>query len=202
MLKSVLVAILSSWPVRSTVKALDAAGMAIVRCWGQLRFRAKLPNAGLNSTCHWAAVLKYPQNITVGDHVNIGDNVVIGAHSPVIIEDLVRISRGVIIETAGGDFDKPPPYQHISKPIVIKKGAWLGTNAVVLGGVTIGEYAIVAGGTIVTKDVPPGSFLAPATNRCLPIRKSWLRVRLSGPATPTGPATSAPPERVSTTETV
>jgi acetyltransferase-like isoleucine patch superfamily enzyme len=42
----------------------------------------------------------------------------------------------------------------LSKPVVIRKGAWLGANVIVLPGVTIGENAVVAAGTIVTKSIP------------------------------------------------
>ena len=41
----------------------------------------------------------------------------------------------------------------LCKPIHIKKGAWIGAGASILPGVTIGEYAIVGAGAIVTKDV-------------------------------------------------
>ena len=40
------------------------------------------------------------------------------------------------------------------KPIRIQKGAWIGANAVILAGVSVGKYAIVGAGAVVTKDVP------------------------------------------------
>jgi acetyltransferase-like isoleucine patch superfamily enzyme len=42
----------------------------------------------------------------------------------------------------------------IPKPILIKKNAWIGANATILQGVTIGENAVVAAGSMVYKDVP------------------------------------------------
>ena len=42
-----------------------------------------------------------------------------------------------------------------SKPIIIKKGSWISSRAVILGGVTIGESAVVAAGAVVTKNVAP-----------------------------------------------
>ena len=42
----------------------------------------------------------------------------------------------------------------LCKPVRIKRGAWVGANATILPGVTVGEYAIVAAGSVVTKDVP------------------------------------------------
>lgn len=42
-----------------------------------------------------------------------------------------------------------------AKPITIGKGVWLGGNVVVLPGVTIGDYAVIGAGSVVTKDIPP-----------------------------------------------
>lgn len=46
------------------------------------------------------------------------------------------------------------------KPILIKKGAWIGSGSIILGGVTIGEDAAVAAGSVVTKDVPDRTIVA------------------------------------------
>ena len=48
----------------------------------------------------------------------------------------------------------------ISKPIIVKDYAWINFNAVILKGVSIGEGAIVAAGSIVTKDVPDFTMVA------------------------------------------
>jgi acetyltransferase-like isoleucine patch superfamily enzyme len=88
--------------------------------------------------------------------VIIGVNASLGAHSPIHIGNHVRISVDVLIETAGLQFvENHPPYPHISRPIVIEDGVWLGARVVVLGGVRIGAYAVVAAGSVVTHDVPP-----------------------------------------------
>ena len=44
--------------------------------------------------------------------------------------------------------------------VVIDDDVWIGANAVVLPGVTIGKHSVVAAGAIVTKDVPPHSLVA------------------------------------------
>jgi len=90
-----------------------------------------------------------------------------GAMSPIKIGDYVRISRGVIIETAGLDLNSDLPYAHVSKPIVIGRGVWLATNAIVLGGVTIGDHAVIGAGVVVTKDVPPHAIVVGTGNRIL-----------------------------------
>jgi putative colanic acid biosynthesis acetyltransferase WcaF len=110
--------------------------------------------------CHWSAELKHPENLVLGRQVVIGVNATLGAHSTITLGDHVRISKDVVIETAGLDFSGTPPYPHVSAPIVIGEGAWIGTRAIVLGGLTIGPRAIVAAGSVVTKDVPAGAVVA------------------------------------------
>jgi acetyltransferase-like isoleucine patch superfamily enzyme len=129
--------------------------------WGRLRFSALVRNHGLGCVCHWNADLKYPENLVLGDDVVIGVNASLGAHSPIFIGHRVRISKDVQIETAGLDFlSGPPPYRHQSKPIFIEEGAWIGTRSIILGGVRIGAYSVVAAGSIVTRDVPPRTLVA------------------------------------------
>ncbi|OYU31446.1 MAG: acetyltransferase [Comamonadaceae bacterium PBBC2] len=129
--------------------------------WGRLRFSALVRNRGHGCVCHWNADLKYPENLVLGDDVVIGVNASLGAHSPIHIGHRVRISKDVQIETAGLDFlSGPPPYRHMSKPIFIEEGVWIGTRSIVLGGVRIGAHSVVAAGSIVTRDVPPRTLVA------------------------------------------
>jgi acetyltransferase-like isoleucine patch superfamily enzyme len=113
---------------------------------------------------------KHIENISIGDHVMIGPYTTIGAHAPVILEDHVRISQGVLIETASLDLSRSLPYPHVSRPITVKRGAWVGAGAMVLGGVTIGEYAVIAAGAVVTKDVQPHAIVVGASAQTLPDR--------------------------------
>lgn len=129
--------------------------------WGRLRFSALVRQRGQGCVCHWNVDLKYPENLVLGDDVVIGVNASLGAHSPIHIGHRVRISKDVQIETAGLDFlSGPPPYRHQSKPIFIEDGVWIGTRSMVLGGVRIGAYSVIAAGSIVTRDVPPRTLVA------------------------------------------
>ena len=89
---------------------------------------------------------------------NAGDGQVTQLH----IEDLVAISHRVtlILSVDPG----PSPLQQIYtpkvSPIIIKKGAWIGAGAIILQGVTVGEFSVVAAGAVVTKDVPPYTVVA------------------------------------------
>lgn len=76
------------------------------------------------------------------------------------IEDDVLIGSGVHIYVSNHNFEDPdiPIYyqgHYPSKPVVLKKGCWIGANAIILPGVTIGENCVVGAGSIVTKSVPP-----------------------------------------------
>jgi len=78
------------------------------------------------------------------------------------IEDKVGIGPCVTILIHSDSF--PSPLQKIypkkTLPVHIKKGVWIGAGAIILPGVTIEEYSIVAAGAVVTKDVPPYSVVA------------------------------------------
>ena len=147
--------------MRMLVHTLSTFAMRFGWLWGRLRFAAMVRNKGLGCVCHWSAELKYPENLVLGERVVIGVNVTLGAHSTIRLDDHVRISKDVVIETAGLDFSTAtPPYKHISAPITVGEGAWIGTRSIILGGVTIGRHAVVAAGSVVTKDVPEGAIVA------------------------------------------
>lgn len=78
--------------------------------------------------------------------------------SPVHFGENVFIAPNVCIACAGHALcpDERLVY-NTSKPIRIEKNVWLGTNAVVLPGITIGEGCVIGAGSVVTKDIPPFS---------------------------------------------
>lgn len=99
-----------------------------------------------------------PFDIDRAKCMNIGDNVFINhsldcmSSGGITIEDNVMIGPEVALMTANHDLKNLMVLK--CKPIVIKKGAWIGSGALILLGVTVGEGAVVAGGAVVTKDVP------------------------------------------------
>lgn len=123
------------------------------------RFRSLIKGVGKASRCSLSVEIKYPENITIGDHVVIGPHSTIGAFEKVTIENYVRISKGVVIESAGLNLQSPLPYDHKGKPIFIREGAWLGARCIILGGVTIGKGAVIGAGAVVTKNVPDFSIV-------------------------------------------
>ena len=100
-------------------------------------------------------------NNAVGD-VTIGDYTRIGIHctviGPVCIGNNVNLAQGITVTALNHNFKDTTrriDEQGIStKPVVISDDVWIGANAVILPGVTIGRHVVVAAGAVVTKDVP------------------------------------------------
>ena len=100
-------------------------------------------------------------NNAVGD-VLIGDYTRIGIHctviGPVTIGSHVNLAQGIVLTALNHNFKDTTlriDEQGISTNlVVIKDDVWIGANAVILPGVTIGKHAVVAAGAVVTKDVP------------------------------------------------
>jgi acetyltransferase-like isoleucine patch superfamily enzyme len=95
-------------------------------------------------------------DVTIGDHTRIGiHNTIIG---PVCIGSHVNLAQGITVTALNHNFEdasKRIDEQGIStKPVVIGDDVWIGANAVILPGVTVGSHCVVAAGAVVTKDVP------------------------------------------------
>jgi len=141
--------------IRFIVSLLETILNRVFWLYGRVFFASRIKQRGLGCVCHWSVEIKYPENIILGDNVVIGKEVTLGAKSQIKIGDHVRLSKGVVIETAYLNFSEGEtrPYKHLSKEIILKEGVWIGTNSIILAGVTIGEGAVVAAGSVVTRDV-------------------------------------------------
>jgi acetyltransferase-like isoleucine patch superfamily enzyme len=100
-----------------------------------------------------------------GQFISIGKNVFINHACSfldlggITIEDQVLIGPRVNLVTENHPADPAERRSLITKPIVIKRNAWIGASATILPGVTIGENAIVAAGAVVSKDVPANTIV-------------------------------------------
>ena len=78
----------------------------------------------------------------------------------ITLEDDVFIGPNVQLVTENHP-EQPSVRRNVyTKPIVIRRGAWIGAGAIILPGVTIGEHSIVAAGAVVTKSVPDNVIVA------------------------------------------
>lgn len=118
---------------------------------------------GKNCVIRRGVYIASPNELEVGDGSFIG-RASLYCTGGVRIGKNVNISDGVVVITAKHDINSPE-FEATYGPITIGDWSWLATNAIVLGGVNVGEGAVVAAGAVVTKDVPPYSVMGgnPAT---------------------------------------
>jgi acetyltransferase-like isoleucine patch superfamily enzyme len=101
-----------------------------------------------------------------GKFIRIGKNVFINHACSfldmggITLEDEVLIGPRVNLVTENHPLDPSDRRALLTRPIVIKRNAWIGAGATILPGVTIGENSIVAAGAVVSKDVPANTIVA------------------------------------------
>lgn len=122
--------------------------------------------------------------VKIGNRTYIGSSSIICAHKIVIGDDvliswgctivdnnahsLISTQRSNDVAMAKRNYENKETHSNLnkdwsvvdSKPIIIKDKAWIGFNSIILKGVTIGEGAVVAAGSVVTKDVPDYAIVA------------------------------------------
>ena len=101
-------------------------------------------------------------DVVIGDHTRIGlHNTIIG---PVTIGSHVNLAQGITVTALNHNFEASErriDEQGVStQQVTIGDDIWIGANAVVLPGVTVGNHCVIAAGAVVTKDVPPHSLVA------------------------------------------
>lgn len=99
--------------------------------------------------------------IIIGDNCCIGNNFT-AIDGQIIIGDFVSIASDVSIFAANHSTDPTLINGYMNseldfRNVEIKSNCWIGEKTVILPGVTIGEYAIIGAGSVVTKDIPPYS---------------------------------------------
>lgn len=99
-------------------------------------------------------------NIRVGRNVFVNQNCTFYDLGGLDIGDDVLIGPNVSLITSGHPLE---PSQRracvVAKPIVIERNVWIAAGATIIGGVSVGENSVVGAGSVVTKDVPPNTFV-------------------------------------------
>ena len=98
-------------------------------------------------------ICDFGNRVTFGKGVFINHSAILSASGGIEFEDGVMTAPGLRIATINHDMNRRHTIYTYGK-VTIKKNAWIGMNATICPGVTIGEYAVVAAGAVVTKDVP------------------------------------------------
>ncbi len=119
------------------------------RIW---QYTVVLPGARIGRDCNLNAHCLVENDVVIGDRVTLKSGVYLWDGTTV--EDDVFIGPNATFTNDKFPRSRRKPEQF--QRIVLKRGASIGANATILGGVTIGEGAIVGAGSVVTRDVLPG----------------------------------------------
>lgn len=102
--------------------------------------------------------IQYSPQLYIGNHVNIGQNLHLTCAEKIVIEDNVVCSARVTITDINHETENCEiavlKQGLMTKPVLIKEGAFIGINSVIMPGVTIGKHAVIGANSVVTKDVP------------------------------------------------
>lgn len=111
------------------------------------------PEAQLGTDCIFHSHVVICEGVTIGNRVSVQSHVML--FGGLTVEDDVFIGPGVIFTN-----DKYPPSQRRSwGKTLVKRGASIGAGSIILTGLTIGEYAKIGAGSVVTKDVPANTLV-------------------------------------------
>ena len=95
----------------------------------------------------------FGKNITIGKNVFINSGCHFQDQGGVWIGDGVLLGHNVVVATINHDLDPKNNCKNHYAPVTIQDHVWIGSNVTILPGVTIGEWASVAAGAVVTKNV-------------------------------------------------
>jgi putative colanic acid biosynthesis acetyltransferase WcaF len=154
--------------VRSNLMPISAIKCAVLRVFGARIGRGVYAKPGLR--------VKFPWYLTVGDYCWLGEDAWIDNLAPVTIGSHVCVSQAAYLCTGNHDWTAPN-MKLFRRPIVLGDGSWVGARATVCPGVTIGEGAIAAVGSVVTRDIPP--YQIRAGNPAVYVRDRQVRPDIS-----------------------
>ena len=122
-------------------------------------FSHVMPQARIGSHCSLGQNVYVANNVAIGNHVKIQNNVSI--YEGVVLEDYVFCGPSMVftnVRTPRSAYPRNTSDDCVSTRV--KHGASIGANATVICGVTIGAWAFVAAGAVVTRDVPAYALVA------------------------------------------
>lgn len=123
------------------------------RLWNLAGFHIDMTARIYSSVNIWG-----PIDLKIGEDTFVGhETMITGGKSKVHIGKNCDISSRVLIITGTHELDpngKRMAGEGVSKDVMIGNGVWIGASSTILGGVTIGDMAVIAAGCVVTSDVP------------------------------------------------
>jgi acetyltransferase-like isoleucine patch superfamily enzyme len=130
-----------------------------------------------SASVHMGLKLMIRGGIVIGEHSVINRDCTLDGRGKLTIGKNVSISPEVMILTAEHAV-QDSQFSGVERPVVIRDYAWIGSRAVILPGVTLGQGAVVAAGAVVTKDVPDYAIVGGVPARQIGTRNPQLNYTL------------------------
>jgi acetyltransferase-like isoleucine patch superfamily enzyme len=124
-------------------------------------------------------------SITVGNNVafNRGVHINAACGGKIQIGNNSLIGPGVVMRTANHQYSRTDiniqVQGHIAADIIIEDDCWIGANAIILGGVSIGKGAVIGASSVVTKDIPSMAVAVGVPAKIIKYRNSELKDRVN-----------------------
>lgn len=136
----------------------------------RLACRVLMKHFGTQSSIYRKVDLRSPYRISIGNHTNINKKCLLDGRGGLTIGNNVDIAQEVNIWTEEHDYNDPL-YSPLCKSVVIEDYVWIASRATILPGITIGRGAVIASGSIVTKNVSPLCIVAGVPAKVIGTRK-------------------------------
>jgi acetyltransferase-like isoleucine patch superfamily enzyme len=156
---------LAGWFLNEIVGLIPFVG---VRMWLYERAGIKFADRA-RTTVMMHAELLAPADISIGAHSVIGRKCLLDGRATLTIGENVNIGSGCELYTGAHD-PHSPDFGGDFRPVKVEDYAWLAVNVTVLPGVTIGRGAVVAAGSVVTRDLEPMKIYGGAPAREIGVR--------------------------------
>lgn len=135
--------------------------------------KMEIKECGKGTYFHGLVKIRKPENLVLGDYVQIGANSRFYADGGIEIGNHTQIAPELVVYSINHDIHgKRLPYDETYKyeKVTIGRNVWIGANVKIIPGVTIGEGAVIGMGTVISKDVPPLAIVAGQSYRILKYR--------------------------------
>ncbi len=139
-----------------------------------------------NSILYYDSEIRAPYNLTIGEGSIIGDKSILDARNKIVIGKNVNFSTSVSIWTEQHDHRDPYFRCNSNETFAVNIGdrAWIGPNVTILHSVTIGEGAVIAAGSVVTKNVEAYTIVGGMPAKEIGKRTKDLRYNFEGKPLP------------------
>lgn len=128
----------------------NALRTATLRLWGA--------EVGKGVAIHRGLQVRCARRLVIGDDCFVAEDVCLDARGGLRIEASVSVNTGAQIWTAQHDW-RSPDFAYVTAPVHVEHHSWISARSVIIPGTVIGVGAVVAAGSVVTREVPPWSLV-------------------------------------------